>query len=161
MECKTLTIDSSTKSTGFSLFVNGKYKESFLIDLSTHKEVDKRFPLMVKEILNTLNTYKPYIIYIEEAVVVRNADTQRFLMKLQGVIYAWCLYNDCEFNTIRPTEWRKILEFQQGKKIKREELKKQSLAYVKEHLGIEAQEDVAESICIGLAVMKKWEQYNK
>lgn len=55
------------------------------------------------------------IVYIEETVVLRNAHTQRFLTRLQGVVYAWCMNHGCEFNTIRPTSWRKAINLSTGK----------------------------------------------
>lgn len=155
-KCNMLAIDSSTKSSGISLFTNGKYKASHLIDLSDYKVMSERFPLMIKEIYHYLEKYQPQIIYIEEAVVLKNANTQRFLVRIQGAIYAWCIFHDCECNYIRPSEWRRLLDLSSGRP-KKEEAKRRSIQYIKDTMGLEVQEDVAESICIGLAVLKKWE----
>ena len=105
------------------------------------------------DILNTLNEIKPNIIYIEETVVLRNAQTQRFLTRLQGVVYAWCIQNNCEFNTIRPSSWRKAINLKQNKNIKREQLKQEAIDYVKEKYNIEVNDDIADAICIGDAVL--------
>ena len=104
-------------------------------------------------LLNTLNEIKPNIIYIEETVVLRNAQTQRFLTRLQGVVYAWCIQNNCEFNTIRPSSWRKAINLKQNKNIKREQLKQEAIDYVKEKYNIEVNDDIADAICIGDAVL--------
>lgn len=148
------SIDASTKSTGLSLFNDGVYSSSTLIQFGD-KEMDKRFKKMSDAILLFLEDNRPDIIYMEEAVVLRNAQTQRFLVRLQGVVYAWSILNnaDCEF--IRPTEWRSLVGIKSGKK-KREELKKEAINLAKEKLNIEVNDDVAESILIGMAAINKY-----
>ncbi len=116
--------------------------------------MDSRFEEMSHKLWAILEIYKPNIVYIEETVVLRNAQTQRFLTRLQGIIYAWCMNHGCEFNTIRPTSWRKQLSFSQGKNIKRDQLKEQSVKYVFENYGLEVGDDVADAICIGDAAIK-------
>ena len=143
------SIDSSSKKTGIAIYKNGKYKNYRLLDCSNDKSMDSRFKKMAIAILNTLDELKPDIIYIEETVVLRNAQTQRFLTRLQGVVYAWCIQHNCEFNTIRPTVWRKYLNLQQNKNIKRDQLKQESIQYVKEKYNIDVGDDVADAICIG------------
>lgn len=155
MKCRMLAIDSSTKKTAYAVFDNGEYKESKLIDLEKDKNMDSRFETMSLSLINALKEYKPDIVYIEEAVVVRNAQTQRFLTRLQGVIYGYCILNQCEFNAIRPTEWRKLVSIDQGKK-KREELKRESIKKVEEEFGLTVNDDEAEAILIGIAAIKKF-----
>ena len=79
---------------------------------------------------------------------------------MRGVVYAWCINNACEFNTIRPTSWRKQLNFQQGKNVKREQLKKQSLQYVLDNYGLEVTDDESDAICIADAVIKMFIEEN-
>jgi Holliday junction resolvasome RuvABC endonuclease subunit len=155
-----VTIDSSSNKSGIAIFDNGTYKSNLLIDFSNDKSMDSRFCKMSLELIKTLNQYKPDIIYIEETVVLRNAQTQRFLTRLQGVVYGWCIINDCEFNSIRPTEYRKELNFKQGKNVKRDELKQQAIDYVKNKYNLEVNDDVADAICIGCAVVNKFKKIN-
>lgn len=159
-DCLMVSIDSSSTKTGISLFLNGKLWKVLLIDLKEEKDMDKRFKNMAYNILTLLMEYKPYILYIEETVVPRNVSTQRFLTRLQGVMYGWCIMNDCEFNTIRPTEWRKLLGFEQGASVKRDQLKKKAIEYVEHTFSIEMTEDAAESVCIGLAVLQMWNNFS-
>lgn len=77
--------------------------------------MDSRFEAMSQKLWGVLEIYKPNIVYIEETVVLRNAQTQRFLTRLQGIVYAWCMNHGCEFNTIRPTSWRAGIGMKQGK----------------------------------------------
>ena len=151
---KLVSIDSSSKKTGFAIFKNGKYKNYRLLDYSTDKIMESRFKKMAIGILGILDELNPDIVYIEETVVLRNAQTQRFLTRLQGVVYALCILHDCEFNTIRPTEWRKRIGIKQSKNIKREQLKQESIQYVKEKYCVDVGDDVADAICIGDAVIK-------
>ena len=156
METKLATIDGSTQKTGIAYFCNGKYIEHALLDFSKDKNMENRFESMSKEIWKKLDEYRPNIIYIEETYMANNPQTSKILTRLQGVVYAWCLNNGCEFNTIRPTSWRKQLNFQQGKNIKREQLKKQSLQYVLKNYGLNVTDDESDAICIADAVIKQF-----
>ena len=147
------SIDFSSKKTGIAYFINGKYKCHCLIDCSEHKDMEIRFYNMCLSIWEVLEIIKPDIVYIEETVVLRNAQTQRFLTRMQGVIYAWCMNNGCEFNTIRPTQWRAAIGISQGRNVKREELKTQAIQYVKEKYNLDVNDDEADAICIGDAVI--------
>lgn len=154
MDVKLITIDSSTKKTGLAYFQNGKYKTHKLLDYSKDKNIDSRFSTMAQEIWTMLNTYQPDIVYIEETYTARNPQTTKILTRLQGVVYSWCMNNGCEFNTIRPTQWRKQLSFSQGRNVKRDQLKKQSIQYVLDNYSLSVSDDEADAICIGDAVLK-------
>lgn len=154
MEVKLLTIDGSTQKTGIAYFCNGKYIEHILLDYSKDKKIESRFESMAKGIWKTLNEYRPNIIYIEETYTARNPQTTKVLTRLQGIVYAWCMNNECEFNTIRPSEWRKWLNFTQNKNVKREQLKEQSIKYILDNYGLEVTDDEADAICIADAVIK-------
>ena len=154
MDIKLVSIDGSTQKTGIAYFCNGKYVEHVLLDFSKDKNMENRFESMSKEIWKILDGYRPNIIYIEETYMANNPQTSKILTRLQGVVYAWCFNNNCEFNTIRPTSWRKQLNFQQGKNVKREQLKKQSLQYVLDNYRLEVTDDEADAICIADAVLK-------
>ena len=160
MDTRLVTIDSSSKKSGLAYFENGIYKEHCLIDCSKEKDMETRFEEMSKRLWLTLYKYKPDIVYIEETVVLRNAQTQRFLTRLQGVVYAWCMNHNCEFNTIRPTSWRAAIGIKQNKNIKREQLKEQAIQYISAKYGVNVTDDEAESICVGDAVLKMYGNVN-
>lgn len=151
---KLLSIDSSTNKSGIAYFCNGKYEAHHLLDCRKHKNMDTRFEEMSRQLWAILDRYKPDIVYIEETVVLRNAQTQRFLTRLQGVVYGWCVNHGCEFHTIRPTSWRSAIGLKQGKNVKREQLKEQSVKYVLDNYGLYVGDDEADAICIADAVMK-------
>ena len=152
-EIKLCSIDSSTKKTGIAFFIGGEYICHDLLDCSTKTNMNERFMDMSFKIWQALTLTRPDIIYVEETVVLRNAQTQRFLTRLQGVIYAWCMNKGCEFNTIRPTVWRSAIGMKQGKSAKRAELKEQSIQYVRNKYGVDVTDDEADAICIGDAVI--------
>jgi len=153
-KCRMISIDSSTKKSAYAIFDNGIYIESSLIDCQNN-DMDDRLKNMSLNLLYILFEKKPDIIYIEDTVVPRNVQTQRFLTRLQGVIYGYCIINDCEFNTIRPTEWRRLVGIEQGKK-NRDELKEEAIKLVKKDFNLDVNDDEAESILIGLAAIKKY-----
>ncbi len=131
-----ISIDSSTKKSAYAVFDDENYTMSELI-VCNEKDMDERFKNMSLNLLNILSNQKPNVVYIEDTVVPRNVQTQRFLTRLQGVVYAYCVMNGCEFHTIRPTVWRKLVGIIQGKK-KRDELKKAAIKLVmdKFHYGV-------------------------
>lgn len=140
--------------TGIACFCDGRYETHYLLDYSKDKDMENRFSCMSKGIWTILDIHKPDIIYIEETYMSNNAQTMKILTRLQGVIYAWCMNNKCDFNTIKPTQWRKQLLFKQGGKVKREQLKQQSIDYVLKKFDLDVTDDEADSICIGDAVIK-------
>lgn len=154
LNTKLIAIDGSTQKTGIAYFCDGKYVEHVLLDFSKNKNMENRFESMSREILDKLNHYRPNIIYIEETYMANNPQTSKILTRLQGVVYAWCLNNDCEFNTIRPASWRKQLNFSQGKGVKRDGLKRQSIEYVLNKYGLKVTDDEADAICIADAAIK-------
>ena len=117
--------------------------------------MDSRFKKMSNAIIDYLCNLDPDIIYIEETVVNRNVAVQRFLTRLQGVVYGYCIMNDCEFNVIRPSEWRKLAGLDQSKN-QREELKKSAIEMVAKEFNINVSDDVAEAILIGKAAINRF-----
>ena len=57
-------------------------------------------------------------------------------------------------HTIEPARWRKFAGFNQGPKVKRAELKQQSIDYVKENLKLDLSEDEAEAVVEGISAHK-------
>lgn len=154
MDCKLCSIDASTKSTGISIFINGVYSSSTLLQFP-NLSMNDRFPKMCMALLEELNRLCPLIIYMEEAATTRNAQTQRFLVRLQGIVYAWAIQHNAECEFIRPSEWRSLVGIHSGRK-KRPQLKAEAITIVKEKLNIDVNDDVAESILIGMAAINKY-----
>jgi Holliday junction resolvasome RuvABC endonuclease subunit len=151
---KLIAIDGSTKKTGIAIFQDKKYVTHLLFDYSKDNTMDSRFLSMSKALWDSLEEFQPDVIYIEDTYAARDMRTVAFLNRFQGVVYAWCMNHNCRFETIRPTAWRKLLGFQQGKQIKRPQLKQQAIEYVSEHYQIKVTDDEADAICIADAACK-------
>lgn len=157
-ETRVVSIDSSTRKTGMGLFINGVLEKYQLIDLSSNREdTNTRMNVMGKNILLLLSAWQPTIIYIEEPKGEgRNVELVRKLSEIIGVVRAWSIENHCYMEEVKPSEWRKQLGFRQGAGIKREEMKQQSMDYVLRTYGVDVNDDVADAICIGSAMVIKW-----
>lgn len=103
--------------------------------------------------INELITYySSTTIVIETPVVIRNPQVQRMLTMIFGSVYTICILNNIEFQEIRPTEWRFLVD--SGKKPrKREELKEWSKQKVKELFNKDVTDDESDAILIGQAFL--------
>ena len=152
---KILSFDQSTNLTGFSVFDDGEYVDSGLIDKHTIKDTEKRIAEMGLTMCKKIKEYKPDIVVIEDIQKQSNVKTVVYLARLQGCIVLYCASKGIDLKILHPTEWRRVLSYAQGPKVKREELKQQSRDYVKNVLGLSIEsEDENESICIGVAANK-------
>ena len=147
MEYKLLSLDTSTSSTGWAVYVNGEYQESGCIK----PDGDNKLISMVCKLFSLIGMKNPDIIVAEEMVVTRNAKTARNLTMVLGALLGKCLDNHIDWQTLRPTEWRKLID--SGKKPrKREELKEWSKQKVKDLFDIDnVSDDVSDAILIGMA----------
>ena len=150
MEYKVLSLDTSTSSSGWALFMNGKYYGSGVIDLKKIKDSTERLKTMTIKLGELIGYYSPTVIAIETPVVVRNPATQRMLTMIFGIVFGKCVEDGIEFQELRPTQWRKLID--PGKKPrKREELKEWSKQKVDELFGINVTDDESDAILIGQA----------
>ena len=152
-----LSLDTSTTSTGWAIFKDGKYQESGVIDdFKKMKNGHERLKLMTKELLDSIGQLEPDIIVIEKDVVFGNMKVIDMLMKIIGAVYGFCLFNGITYYEFAPSEWRKYVKLQAFGR-KRDEFKKASIKYIKDNLNMEVNDDEADAICIGLAYCKKFE----
>ena len=155
---KVLSMDQSTRITGFSVFNDGKYVNSGVIDLHKIKDTDERSKQMAVEICKLIGDTKPDVTIIEEVQQQSNVSTVIKLARIQGVAIGFCAAHNIDLHILTPTRWRSALSYQQGPKIKREQLKQQSRDFVKNvlRLNIES-EDENEAICINEAAHRIYE----
>lgn len=144
--------DQASVTAGWSIFEDGKYIDSGVITKSNKIPIIDRVPQMAAAICAKIKESNIDYVFIEDVQTQSNQKTVIDLARLQGGIMMWCSIKNVPLKILTPTEWRKILGYKMGPKIKREELKQQSLDYVKEHFGLEnISEDRSEAICIGAA----------
>ena len=155
---KVLALDQSTRITGFSVFNDGKYVGSGVIDLHKIKDTDERSKQMAVEICKLIGDAKPDVTIIEEVQQQTNTATVIKLARIQGVAIGFCAAHNIDLHILTPTRWRSALLYQQGPKIKREQLKEQSRDFVKNTLGLNIEsEDENEAICINEAAHRIYE----
>ena len=162
MSTKLISLDASTSATGVAVFVDGKYKESYVIETNKKIKGDEKLEQMIDLIHSLIEGEKPDIVIAENIVSVRNANTTRMLQELIGAIRGHCVYRHIVYRTLRPTEWRSQIVKISGQKPegrKREDQKVWSLDVVNNKFNIKTEsDDEADAVCIGRAyieMMKK------
>jgi len=149
---RVLSMDQSTRITGFSVFEDGKYVQSGVIDLHKMTDTDERSKQMAVEICRLIENTKPDCVIIEEVQKQSNTSTVIKLARIQGVAIGFCAAHNIDLHILAPSRWRSALGYRQGPKVKREELKGQSRDFVKNVLGLDIKsEDENEATCINEA----------
>lgn len=152
---RVMSFDQSTRVSGYAVFDDGKYIRSGVIDMSKSKlETDKRSFEMAKRLWKLLQEYKPQVLIIEDTQQQNNVKTVITLARLQGMIIGYAEAHGIKVHILLPTQWRKALGYSQGAKVKRQELKQQSIDFVKTNSGLSLSEDECEAICEGIAAHK-------
>lgn len=150
-----VSMDQSTRVSGYAVFENGRYLCSGLVDMRKSKlETDERSFEMAKTLWKVLKQYKPAHLIIEETQQQSNVQTVITLARLQGMIIGYAEAHGVKVHILQPSKWRAALHYAQGAKVKRAELKQQSIDYVQKNLGLELAEDECEAIAEGIAAHK-------
>ena len=154
-----VSLDQSTRCSGYAYFKDGKYIESGVVDMSKSKlETDKRSFEMAKELWKIIKKYKPDYLILEDTQQQNNIKTVITLARLQGMIIGYAEAHKIKVHILLPSQWRAALDYTQGPKVKRAVLKQQSIDFVKEKYNLDLIEDECEAICEGIAAHKiyKW-----
>lgn len=152
---RVLSMDQSTRASGYAVFENGEYVCSGVVDMSKSKlDTYERSFAMAKALWKILKQYKPEHLIIEDTQQQNNVKTVITLARLQGMIIGYAEAHGIKVHILLPSRWRAVLLYNQGPKVKRKELKQQSIDYVKDHLGLDMSEDQAEATCEGFAAHK-------
>lgn len=154
---KILSLDLSTKSSGWAIFENGMLMKSGCIT-SSSLDLIKRIKIMTTEIENILKENWPIDKIVAEEVRpegtgygVGNQKTHKALMYLQAAI-SFMLYDNFdkkEMELIYPSSWRAAIGIHTGRGIKRASLKEKDIQFVKENYNLNVNDDEADAICIG------------
>lgn len=152
---RVLAFDQASIIAGWSLFDENGYVDSGVITKNKNIPIDQRVPQMAEAICAKIKEFKADIVCIEGIQTQSNQRTVIDLARLQGGIMMYCAVKHIPIHILAPSEWRKVLEFRQGPKVPRAELKEQSINYVKTHLGFDDfSEDRCEACCIGAVANK-------
>ena len=155
---KILTLDLSTKSSGWCIGQNAQIQSHGCISASS-KDVIKRILKMRDQIIIILKQNKIDKIIMEEVRPQYNSHTNKVLMWLQAIIVvaAYEINPKIEYQFIGASEWRAALKIKQGRGIKRDQLKPQDIQYVQNKYHVKVNDDEADAICIFDAY---WEKFN-
>lgn len=156
---KTISFDSSTNSTGYSIFINGEYISNGVICYSNIKDSYNRIGSMIKDIYNVINNQKPNIVVWETPVMVNsNPETQRLLDYIAGSILGKCVENNIFHYSFRPSEWRNLIKDKDEKlPRKRDELKEWGKEKVQKLFNVSVEiDDISDAMLIGQAYIKKF-----
>lgn len=152
---RVLSMDQSTRVSGYSFFENNQYICSGVVDMSKSKlATHERSFEMAKSLWKIIKKYNPDCLVIEDTQQQNNVKTVITLARLQGMIIGYAEAHKVKVHILLPSQWRSALGFAQGPKVKRIELKQQSVDYVKNNYGLDLPEDECEAICINDAAHK-------
>ena len=157
---KILSLDLSTKSSGWAIFEDTKLIDYGCIT-SSSTELIKRIKVMVEELKKIIDNNDINKIIAEEVrpqggFGAGNIQTHRALMWLQAGI-AFMLhdnYKNLTLEFIYPSSWRAACGIKNGRGIKRESQKQQDIDFVKEKFNIFVNDDIADAIGIGYSQVK-------
>ena len=153
---KVLSVDQSTRCSGYCLVEDNQYICSGVVDLSKSTlETPERSFEMAKAIWKLIKKYKPTNLVIEDVQNQNSTKTVIILSRLQGMIIGYAEAHDIQTHILAPTVWRRELNYKQGPNVKRAELKQQSADYVNDKYGFVKTEDENEAIALNDAARKK------
>ena len=152
---KVLSIDGSTKSTGFALF-DGKELKHYKCVTASSSDLATRIKKMVFALDEILSKNKIDIIVLEEVRPeqgLQNIKTHKALMYLQGAFYLLIQerFKHIKIEYLYPNEWRSKCGIKTGAGVRRSSLKPLDIKFVKETYGLDVNDDIADAIGIGHA----------
>ena len=163
-----LSLDLSTKSSGIAIFDNDKKLIDYTCITASSTDLVKR----IYKIINDLKLFCQKYDNIDTVVIeevrpegnqygVGNQKTHKALMYLQAalVFFMHDNYPKVKIEYLYPSEWRSRCGLHTGRGIKREELKKADIAFVKKIYNIEVNDDIADAIGIGYAYLSPEENW--
>ncbi len=160
-----LSLDLSTKSSGWAVFEDGELKDYGCVT-SASTDLIKRIQIMTSAIQEVMNKYDQIDKVIAEEVRpegrgygVGNLQTHRALMWLQAGI-AFMIHDNfkkVKLEYIYPSSWRASIGIKTGRGVKRTTLKEKDIEFVKDKWGYEVNDDEADAICIGYAMSNEIE----
>ena len=148
-----LSLDPSTKSTGWAIFTDGSLIEYGVITAGS-TNLFHRIDKMIEEINNIIVKYNPAEVALEDVIpddVKHNQSVFSALKYLQGYILHTLDDHKIEYKFYTASEWRSKCGIKTGAGVKRGSLKPKDIAFVKKYYNKEVNDDIADAICIGYA----------
>ena len=143
---KVVGFDQASKVTGYGIFEDGKLTKYGTLEASG--ETETRIKDMFRGIVQLIAEENPDAVCIEGTHFQNNQNAFKLLAQLQGMIMGVCELVGMPLYEYPPVLWRSVAGIKEGRGVKREELKRLAVEYVKEHFGVECSNDEAEAIVI-------------
>lgn len=145
-----LVLDQSSKDSGYSIIINGNIVDWGLIRNIGDNSYRRNYNL-VKKIKTLVDTYNIKSIVLENIFLGTNVHTYNVLSSTIATIAYFCIEQDINLSLLSNPCWTSLV----GITGKRESRKVQSLQIVKD-LGITIKDDnIADAICMSLALIKR------
>lgn len=155
MNKRLLTLDQSSKTTGYAIFEDNKLKTygKFTVDDDNTDIRLVKIRQKVQELITRHNIDEVVFEDIQQQNnVANNVQTFKILAEVYGVISEYLEENKIPHSTILSTSWKSALGI---KGRTRPEQKKNAQNYVFENYGVKPTQDESDAVCIGLAHIKQ------
>lgn len=161
-----LAMDQASNKSGFSVYnIEDLYNPILLKhgvfdieDIKEDKYGESYFDEKIKNVkmflIKLIKEYNIEFVILEDVQKQINIKTFKYLAGLLFVLRDYLYENNISYTVKSPSEWRKYIPQIKGRK--REEVKASAIKYVTDKYGFIPQEDEAESICIGEALIKSF-----
>lgn len=154
----TMSIDASTHSSGVAIFKENKLVHYQCIQANDNKSFTRIWK-MVERIRQLYLQYEPTDIVMQDVLpqdVKNNQQVFKALIYLQAaVVLQLDRLGAPNVNLIVASHWRAQCGIKTGRGIKRQELKKASIKLIKQIYNIDVNDDISDSICIGIAYLSE------
>lgn len=144
---KIMAIDQSTSKSGYAIFSNNQLGEWGIIRPSKKIDENNMKSVFIR-IIEKIEIENPDIVLIEDVYMKKgktfNVQTHKTLANLQGMLIAYFMLNQIEYQIIHPQTWKNKVVGK--KKISKEETQ----SFLNKKYSITFKEDEADAICIGL-----------
>lgn len=154
---KVLSIDASTKATGIAIFNNSHLIHYECITANQTDQL-KRIKIMINRIQQVIKKFNPTDVIIQDVLpedVKHNQNVFKALIYLQAGIALKLHQFGLKMNLYTASHWRSQIGIKIGRGIKRDQLKTASKKIVKAIYNIDVNDDISDSICLGIAYIKQ------
>lgn len=150
-----LALDQATIVSGWSVFEDGKLIKYGKIETNT-KNIGERLYYIKQQVLKIIAEYQIDEIVIEDIQkqdnIANNIQTFKALAELFGVLVETFTEIKIPYSALLASSWKSTLSIK-GKN--RQEQKKSAQQWVIDNYNIKVIQDVADSVCIGSAYLKR------
>lgn len=153
-----VSLDTSSTISGYAYWENAILTKSGILYHDNEKDTLIRIEDMTIDIINTLRTFNPDIVVIEQPPFCNSPKTCVMLAEIVGSAKGYAIASGADFVEYSVTEWRKLVA-DQDEIIprKRNEAKDWDINKVRQIYGREVEDDnEADAILIGLARIRQF-----